>query len=154
LSNSARQVQIDRRLNAIKTILDSSDYDDFRTKRIQNHVKGIREILLNLISSELPVSDRKNAGRDLGVIVTKAWELSHKTYASDKTVVISFPSVNGRFNASTMAAIDREKEDPFTLQSQQTRLKLVVTPIVTIRDDHGLGIQVKNLLEARVLTVM
>jgi len=96
---------------------------------------------------------RSEAGRDLGAISTKAWELSAKMWTSHLTFQIVFPETASKFLESAMRAKDQPDVEPMRLQVNQTRLKLVITPVVTMRDDRGTTIKVKNLHHASVLTM-
>jgi hypothetical protein len=98
-------------------------------------------------------SDRTAAGRDLGAIAIKAWELSVKMHTSYLTFQVYFPETASKFSASTMVAKDRRRVNPIILQTRQTRLKLVITPVITMRDDRGTTIKAKNLHLSSVLTM-
>ena len=58
-----------------------------------------------------------------------------------------------KFNAATMISKDQPNVDAMQLQIHQTRLKLVITPVVTMRDDRGTTIKAKNLHHSTVLTM-
>jgi hypothetical protein len=98
-------------------------------------------------------SVRAEAGRDLGAITIKAWELSVKMFTSHLTFQVYFPETATKFNAATMIAKDQPRVDPMHLQVKQTRLKLVITPVITLRDDRGTTIKAKNLHFSSVLTM-
>jgi hypothetical protein len=96
---------------------------------------------------------RAEAGRDLGALVIKAWELSVKMYTSHLTFQVYFPVTAAKFMAATMITKDRPGVDAMHLQIKQTRLKLVITPVITLRDDRGTTIKAKNLHLSTVLTM-
>lgn len=94
--------------------------------------------------------DRRPAGHELALLVVTAWELAVKMNTERITFQIYFPATADKFSASTMTAKDTNVS-AMQLQLQQCRLKLVITPVVTIRDDRGLTIMAKNILSADVL---
>lgn len=96
---------------------------------------------------------RSVAGGDLGALILKAWDLSIKINTAPLTFQILFPETAGKFNASTMIAKDKPWADQMQLQIKQTRLKLVITPVVTMRDDRTRTIRAKNLHHSSVLTM-
>ena len=98
-------------------------------------------------------SPRAEAGKDLGAIAIKAWELSVNMYSSHLSFQVYFPETSGKFNAATMIAKDQPRLDSMQLQIQQVRLKLVITPVITMRDDRGTTIKDKNLHKSTVLTM-
>ena len=114
------------------------------------HSKKLRDILGPLLNHGC---SRADAGRDLGAITIKAWELSVKMFTSQLTFQIYFPETATKFHAATMIAKDQPRADPMHLQIRQTRLKLVITPVITLRDDRGTTIKAKNLHMSTVLTM-
>jgi hypothetical protein len=96
---------------------------------------------------------RSQAGKDLGAIAVTAWELSVKMWTAHITFQVYFPETAGKFSQASMIAKDQPSVDSIQLQVQQTRLKLVITPVITLRDDRGTTIIVKNLHPSHVLTM-
>lgn len=96
---------------------------------------------------------RAIAGRDLGAITLKAWELAIQLNCTPVTVQVYFPETAAKFSAATMIAKDRSGFNPMDLQLKQTRLKLVITPVVTLRDDRHDKIKARNLHYSTVLTM-
>lgn len=93
---------------------------------------------------------RSVAGTDLGNIVITAWELGVKMTTSEVTFQVYFPETCDKFSAATMIAKGNEF-DGLRLQVKQARLKLVITPVVTMRDDRGTTIIAKSILSSEVL---
>jgi hypothetical protein len=96
---------------------------------------------------------RSVAGGELGVIIVKAWDISVSMNSSNLTFQVYFPETAQKFSAATMISKDKHYADPISLQVKQVRLKLVITPVVTMRDDRGTTIRAKNLHRATVLTM-
>ena len=134
----------------MQAIVASPGYQDFRTLKLTHHTKRLRDMLGPLLNV---TASRTEAGRDLGAITIKCWELSVDMHTSHLTFQVYFPETNSKFNAATMKAKDQPMADPVKLQVNQTRLKLVITPVVTMRDDRGTTIKAKNLHPSSVLTM-
>lgn len=96
-------------------------------------------------------ADRSRAGSDLGAIGLVAWKLSNDIHTSHLTFQIFFPETAAKFNASTMVCKEPTRFKPMELQIKQMRLKLVITPVVTLRDDRTTTIKAKSLHHATVL---
>jgi hypothetical protein len=96
-------------------------------------------------------SDRSVAGKDLGCLAIRAWDQSAKNNAAPYTFQTYFPDTNSKFSASSMIARDRPGIDPTHLQIKQVRVKLVITPVITLRDDSGTTIKARSLHLATVL---
>ena len=94
---------------------------------------------------------RSEAGKDLGAIAVHSMELSVKMHTAGLTFQIYFPETASKFTAATMNAKDRVNADPMQLQVQQVRLKLVITPVITMRDDKGTTIKAKAIHSSNVL---
>ncbi|KAI6710515.1 hypothetical protein JHW43_006956 [Diplocarpon mali] len=150
LANEARQALVDKRAKAIQKIVSSPNWAAFRQTSLATHSKRLRDILGPMLND---YSLRSTAGSDLGAIILKAWDLSVNMNTSQLTFQIYFPETAQKFNASTMIAKDKKYTDAMALQIKQARLKLVITPVVTMRDDRGTTIRAKNLHKSTVLTM-
>ncbi|PBP27504.1 hypothetical protein BUE80_DR001761, partial [Diplocarpon rosae] len=150
LANEARQALVDQRAKAIQGIVSSQNWVAFRKASLAIHSKRLRDILGPMLND---YSLRSTAGSDLGAVILKAWDLSVNMNTSQLTFQIYFPETAQKFNASTMIAKDKNYIDPMSLQIKQARLKLVITPVVTMRDDRGTTIRAKNLHKSTVLTM-
>lgn len=147
MANDARQILIDRQSEAVQSIVDSPRFNNFRNEQLNLHTKRLRDLLGPLLNTECA---RSQAGKELGTITVTAWDLSVKMYTSHLSFQVYFPDTTAKFNAATMVATDTD-QDPVKLQIQQARLKLVITPVITMRDDRGTTIKVKNLRMANVV---
>ena len=150
LANEARQTLIDQQASAIQSIIATPVYTDFRAAQLASLSKRFRDIVGPLLNNGSP---RSTAGMDLGAIMVKAWELSLSMHTSHLTFQVYFPETATKFNAATMTAMDCPRVDPMQLQIKQTRFKLVITPVITMRDDRGTTIKAKNLHVSTVLTM-
>jgi hypothetical protein len=93
---------------------------------------------------------RAVAGQELGGLVITSWELAVKINTSHLTFQVYFPETCMKFSAATMNAKDNTT-DAMQLQIKQARLKLVITPVITMRDDRGTTILAKSILHSDVL---
>jgi hypothetical protein len=148
LNNEARQRYIDRGSAAVQSVVAARDYSSFRAQQLNFHTKALRDILGPMLNDG---AVRSEAGKDLGAIAVHSWELSVKMHTAGLTFQIYFPETASKFTAATMKAKDRVNADPMQLQVQQVRLKLVITPVITMRDDKGTTIKAKAIHSSNVL---
>lgn len=148
MNNEARQQYIDQGSRAVQSVVAAKDYHSFRAKQLGVHTKALRDMLGPMLNAD---AARAQAGTDLGAIVVHSWELSCKMHSARLTFQIYFPETSSKFTAATMKAKDQTKIDPMQLQIQQARLKLVITPVITMRDDRGTTIRAKSILSSNVL---
>jgi hypothetical protein len=66
-------------------------------------------------------------------------------FTSHLTIHVYFPETATKFNAARMIGKDQPIADPVHLQTKQTRPNLVITPVITLRDDRGTTIKAKSL---------
>ncbi|XMA15756.1 hypothetical protein WAI453_008547 [Rhynchosporium graminicola] len=150
LPNDARQALIDRRAKAIQLAVSSPRWESYRNEQLSIHSRQLRDILGPMLDDK---ADRSKAGKDLGYIALKAWDISEHMNTSQLTFQVSFPETAGKFVAATMISKDDGHIHPMALQLSQARLKLIITPVITMRDDRGTTIKAKNLHFATVLTM-
>lgn len=137
---------------AISHIVSSEEYPPFRSAVLDKHTKNLRALLGPMLN--LGVA-RANAGRDLGAIVVNAFDISTKLFTSSYSFVIMFPKCGDKFQYASMICRDSSHSiDPLSLQIKQYRLKLVITPIITLRDDRQLTIKVASVQYANVLVMV
>lgn len=151
LCNEARQKLIDEQTEVVNGILRHPQYTSFKNTQCNYHSKHLRDLIGPLLNDE---ADRVQAGRDIGTIVMNAWALSVNLYTSHLTFQIYFPETAGKFTAASMKCKDDNNHmTSMELQIKQVRLKLVITPVVVLRDDRGTTIKAKNLHDSSVLTM-
>ena len=148
LLTEARQKLVDEEVEIIQRVVDSPTYQAFRTTQLEYHTKRLRDMVGPLLNN---TASREDAGKDLGAITLRCWDLSVTMHTSHLTFQVYFPETIAKFQASTMSAKDQPLLDPMRLQIQQTRLKLVITPVVTMRDDRGTTVIPKDVHSASVL---
>lgn len=128
----------------------SPHFEFWKSVTMQAHCKKLRDYVGMLLNEG---AIRQDAGRDLGVVAMRAWDIGVKMHTSRLSFQVIFPETAGKFAAATMIAKDRPDADPMQLQLTQTRLKLIITPVITLRDDRERSIKVRNLHHSTVLTM-
>jgi hypothetical protein len=93
-------------------------------------------------------ASRSDAGKGLGAIAVAAWDLSVKMHTSCRSFQVYFPETSSRFTPAIMVAKEARVD---LLHMRQARLMLVITPVITMRDDRGTTIVTKNLHMSNVL---
>ncbi|KFY42643.1 hypothetical protein V494_02316, partial [Pseudogymnoascus sp. VKM F-4513 (FW-928)] len=131
----------------VSAIMGTQDYRSFRKYMISQHTKKLRDILPLVLN---PTTNRSDAGRDLAVVVAKAFDLSAQLFTCGWTFIISMPEAGAKFAKPSMRARNSEVE-PLDLQMRGTRIRFAVTPFVTLRDDSGLAIVTRNIDRSSVL---
>lgn len=133
-------------------INDNEAFPAYRTFFLGAHTAKLRSRLGPLLDVGV---QRADAGRDIGSIVVKAYDLSAKMYCSYKTFVTFFPDCGVRFLDSSMVCRDPQipEDNTLALQIQQMRVKVAMSPVITIRDDRVRSIEVKGVQEAHVITM-
>ncbi|OBT91349.1 hypothetical protein VE01_10650 [Pseudogymnoascus verrucosus] len=131
----------------VSAIMGTQDYRGFRKYMIAQHTKKLRDILPLVLN---PGINRSDAGRDLAVVVAKAFDLSAQLFTCGWTFIISMPEAGAKFAKPSMRARNSDVE-PLELQMRGTRIRFAVTPFVTLRDDSGLAIVTRNIDRSSVL---
>ncbi|KFY83210.1 hypothetical protein V498_08226, partial [Pseudogymnoascus sp. VKM F-4517 (FW-2822)] len=131
----------------VSAIMGTQDYHAFRKYMIAQHTKKLRDVLPLVLNPDI---NRSNAGRDLAVVVAKAFDLSAQLFTCGWTFIISMPEAGAKFAKPSMRARNSEVE-PLDLQMRGTRIRFAVTPFVTLRDDSGLAIVTRNIDRSSVL---
>jgi hypothetical protein len=130
-------------------VVSSPYYQEFRKRMIDDHTKSVRDMVGPLLNYDC---ERGPAGQELGRFVIKAWTLSMRMHTEHVTFQVHYPDTATKFVAATMLPKDTDI-DAMQLQIQQTRVKLVLSPAVTMRDDRGTSITAKSILPAEVLVM-
>ncbi|KAI9734188.1 MAG: hypothetical protein M1818_006605 [Claussenomyces sp. TS43310] len=137
--------------SAVQSIVSDDDFLAYRAHRLSQHTKELRGLLGPLLNKNVA---RADAGRDIGGMTVHAFDLSVRMHTSGWSFQFIFPECASKFGSTSMICRDSSITDtPLDLQIRQARLKLVITPVVTMRDDRGLSIRVKQLHCANVLTM-
>ncbi|KAK4239051.1 hypothetical protein C8A03DRAFT_32906 [Achaetomium macrosporum] len=147
-----RQTLIDRRAKLITDIVEGADAARFRSHKITSHTDQLKDMLAAFLPHDKDSKVAKDAVYDISVIASTAWDMSAKVLQSRLTFQHVFNDVNARFSCEMHEALDSQA-DPHVLQREHVHIKLCVTPVITMRKDHGLSIDTKNVLKAGVLVM-
>lgn len=151
LTSKERSDAVALQTSAVQAIVGGRDFLTYRAHRLSQHTKQLREWVGPMLNSTVK---RGDAGKDIGAIIVHAFDLSVRMHTSGWSFQLMFPDCGSKFGSTSMVCRDELiTETPLDLQIRQVRLKLVITPVVTIRDDRGVSIRVKQLHCANVLIV-
>lgn len=145
---SSDQATVDAQAALVQLVVGGPNYSVFRTLQLGHHSKRLRDLLGTLLDAGV---NRGQAGKDLGTIVVVAWDLAVEMYTSHFAFQIYFPELTSMYTAGNMVARNMSAEDPYQLQLKQTKLKLVMTPVITVRDCRNQTVKTKNLHYSHVL---
>jgi hypothetical protein len=148
LSDEGRRKVIDDQRKIVQSVVDASDYKKFEGKQIEYHSKELRKYIGPLLDVG---NNQHRCASDIDGIVRTAWSLSIKMNASKSQFRVIYPDTGSKFIAATMVPKNFLEETPMSLQLQQIRLKLVISPCITMREDRVTTIVAKNLVSATVL---
>ncbi|KAF7862873.1 uncharacterized protein EAF02_010422 [Botrytis sinoallii] len=148
-SAEKRQKLVAEQSAVVKSVVNSPDFAKFRNDSLTNHTKHLRDILGPLMNEG---TSKSKAGTDLGAIIIASMDLCCRMWTAKLSFQVIFPELLGnKFTAGTMIAKDHPRDNPYQLQTKQKRLKLVMTPSITMRDDNSITIIAKSLHKASVL---
>ncbi|KAI1820913.1 hypothetical protein F4861DRAFT_533343 [Xylaria intraflava] len=151
--NRNRQRIIEDHAKLIKVIATSDDSPNFRRRTVDRHT-NVMSALLDPCRAQGTSADV--AYKSLRVMVAACWDISIKIWSSGKTLHYIFPECASKFSPGTMEALNGHHmaTSPEDLVSSQCRVSLVVTPIMTLRDDRdATRMQCHAIHKAQVLVM-
>ncbi|KAF9870493.1 protein phosphatase [Colletotrichum karsti] len=147
----ALQVCIDRIAAIVNSCINHDRYEAYRNHRIEYFQAELREMLGPLLLAEDQGGPNlEEADVALRNMVEKAWAISAKMFTSRCTFDFRFPDAGARFNTQLMVAV-APNIDSHILQAEHWRVQLVVTPVITVRNDTGASISVASITKAHVI---
>jgi hypothetical protein len=144
-----RQSIVDKTGQTIGAILKDPDFPAFRQRKESFHQQRLKTIVGPLMDL---TASRHDAGFDLHNIASTAFQVSANMFQSRLNFQFVWNDTCSKFVAECHVAKDTNL-DPSTLQTKQWRLKLVITPGITLRDDRGLNLVPKRVLRSEVLVM-
>ena len=150
---SERQKLIDRQREIMKSMLAHPRYDAFRQYKKNEVFQKLKKFVGPLFPT-----DQKESGAlgraffDLFAVTDRAIELSIELWLSRLTFQYVWSDTGAKFSADAHNPI-MGIWDAATLESRKFRLKLVITPGITMRSDKGTSIVAKTVKRADVLVV-
>ena len=130
-------------------ILTDPDFPSFRQRKESFHQQRLKTIVGPLMDGS---ASRSDAGYDLHNIAATALQISANMFQSRLSFQFVWNDTCTKFTADSHIAKETAV-DAVTLQMRQWRLKLVITPGVTIRDDRGMSIVPRRVLRSEVLVM-
>lgn len=97
--------------------------------------KQLRFYLLPFLKPDVVKAD---AGTDVSTIVNNAIAISQEMFTSRKSFIPIFPECGQKFSMQSMLC-RYSKESGHQLQIRQVRVKLVITPMITMREETETG---------------
>lgn len=151
LSQAERAATVATLTKRVIWITSQPDYNVYRIHKLSILTKGLRQLLGPILNVE---AVREDAGHVISDLVTKAFDSAVKIHCSYWQFTASFPAAGSKFLAHSMRCRNLLPGDnESAVQNRQARLGLCISPIVTMRDDRGLSIRVKQILSADCLVV-
>jgi hypothetical protein len=153
LSPEGRAKVIGQQTDLIESMVQRNlPYLIFRNTQVSRHGKTLRDKTGPLLDIGVR---RCDAGDGLNAIALQAFDLSAKMFTSNRTFVIKFPECGSKFLHTSMVSRNPyDAEAPLDNHLRQTRVKLAITPVITMRDDRFMTIQVKDIQHAHVLIMI
>ncbi len=143
-----RQAALETQAQLVARILMDSRFQEFRQFKINHHVDRVKMI----VGPMLPTTKTRNESQyDLHNLVSQAMELSAVMFESRRRFDFTWNSTCTKFSAEHHSSLDSSLP-PIQLQVNQWRLKLVVTPGITLRDERNPNIS-RRVLKSDVLVM-
>lgn len=124
----------------------------FKNHKLNQHHQHLKTMVAPFLPRDKKSTTTQEAFYDLFTIAGSAWELSTKLFQSRLTFQYVWNDVHTRFSAETHRSLGIDL-DPHMLQQEYWRIKLCVTPAITLRNDQGMTIDTKNILKSGVLVM-
>ncbi|KXX82529.1 Liprin-beta-2 [Madurella mycetomatis] len=147
-----RQSIIDRRAELVTEMAEGPKAAAFKNHKLNQHHQQLRMMIAPFLPRTKENNMRDEAFYDLFAIAGAAWDLSSKLLRSRLTFQYVWNDPCAKFSADVHEALGCSI-GPVYLQREHWRLKLCVTPAVTIRSDKGMTISARQILKSGV-TVM
>ncbi len=146
-----RQELLDRQATMIMFMMKSPQwaaYNQFKTA-------GFKQGLKLAIGALVAVDKKDTQGEalfDLHQIAEMAWALSQKTMLSRLSFHYDFSEVCTKFNIDKHNPVSALLP-PQVLHQRQARIKLAITPSITMRKEDGMSIVPKHIMKSNVLVM-
>ncbi|KAK0705346.1 hypothetical protein B0H67DRAFT_557968 [Lasiosphaeris hirsuta] len=147
-----RQKLLDRRAALVTNMMDGHRWAAFRQFKVNDHYQKLRKVIGPLIPNPPMVDGRTDAFYDLFSITEMAWELSAKLWLSRLSFSYVWNDTYAKFSMDSHTALN-SSTDELVLQAKQHRVKLAVTPGITMRNDMGMNILPQQILKSGVLVM-
>ncbi|KAK1830756.1 hypothetical protein QBC39DRAFT_103140 [Podospora conica] len=146
-----RTILLDRRAVLILSMLDNARWDQFRHTKVNEHFQAIKQAVWALCPDDNRRGEmHENAHFDLFSMIEVAWELATKMYLSRADFYFSWPEIGDKYTPEIHDLADRPTPGQ---ELKYGRVRLAVTPGVTMRKPEGMRVVPKGILKATVLVV-
>ena len=147
-----RQAMIDRRAELVTEMATRPNEAAFKNHKLNQHHQHMKKIVAPFLPRDKKSTVAQEAFYDLFAIAGSAWDVSAKLFRSRLTFQYVWNDAYTRFSAEAHKPVGIEL-DPMMLQLEHWRVKLCVTPTITMRNDQGMTIATKNILKSGVLVM-
>ncbi|KAL2155552.1 hypothetical protein VTH82DRAFT_294 [Thermothelomyces myriococcoides] len=163
-----RQAIIDRRAQLVSSMMEGRNAASFKNYKQTQHHQHLKAMLGPFLGKRKTANELNEAFYDLFSITTAAWDLSAKLLRSRLTFQFAWADAGARFAVETHEPLDRagagagagtsaavavadRRHRSSTLQHEHCRIRFCATPAVTVRNDQGMTIDIRNIIKAGVL---
>ena len=143
-------MMLERRAKLVLTMLDSPRWDQFRHTKVNEHFQSLKNAVWALVPNDTKTEMREDAHFDLFSMIELSWELATKMFLSRADFTFSWPQVGEKYSVESHFPADMQRE-PSANEVRYWRVRLAVTPGVTMRTPEGMSIKPLRILRANVL---
>lgn len=147
---SERQALGDERVALIATRLTHGKWAEYRGYRKSCAFQGLRHIVGPMIHA-LRLNLREDAGYDLFSIIEEGWALSPKLWGSRLNFKTEFPPLDAVLSNDVHNVLDTGVGPAGGAGVGGAPLRLVITPLVSMRDDRGASVVPYLVCKANIL---
>ncbi|KAK4175702.1 hypothetical protein QBC36DRAFT_189232 [Triangularia setosa] len=147
---SERDAASKRLAELVSEIETSKQAPAFKNHKIIAHNQILRKMISPFI--KLAKANQEPILHDLFTVTQAAWELSSKLLKAKRTFHYVFNDTGAKYSADVHMAVETFLK-PEDLALRNYRIKLSITPVVTMRSDENLTIKASQILKAKVLVM-
>ncbi|GJN74412.1 hypothetical protein PLICBS_008503 [Purpureocillium lilacinum] len=154
--SSARQPLLNRQAAIINHVLRNEQGTTLHQSRVSETTRSLYAALQPLMNKHSGINSAMSAAAaveearcDLAAVAESAWDISAKMLTSRLMFDFRFPEISSRFSSQSMLPI-WPHTDPAELQAKHFRVALVATPVITCRNETGMGISAHSIALADV----
>jgi len=147
-----RQEIIDRQAAILAKMMENKRWREFRSWKVNDHFQRFKKMIGPVVYSEPKSQTLEDAFFDLYGIVDSFFDLAIEIVKSRLSFQFVWNDTCTKFTAENHNAVNSDLP-PITIQLKQWRLKLVMTPGITMRNDQGMNITPRQVLKSDVLVM-
>ncbi|KAK4651274.1 hypothetical protein QC762_604770 [Podospora pseudocomata] len=123
---------------------------NFKNRKVIEHNQILRKMIAPFI--KLAKANQEAILHDLFTVTQAAWELSSKLLKAKRTFHYVFNDTGAKYSDDVHMAVETLLK-PGDMALRNYRVKLSITPIVTMRSDENLTIRASQIVKAKVLVM-